>query len=146
MKYKSLIVIFYIILLLFILRFFYYLYIHHKKNILIQQIIENWKERTGGIVENAYSGIYTDDYFLFFSNNHDKKNHIHLITNHFYSNYEQFIQLFFKPNFQIIPTITIGYVIKKNDSYLPPMKINLNNDAQAICYYMIKSFKKLEMY
>jgi hypothetical protein len=146
MKYKSLIVIFYIILLLFILRFFYYLYIHHKKNILIQQIIENWKERTGGIVENAYSGIYTDDYFLFFSNNHDKKNHIHLITNHFYSNYEQFIQLFFKPNFQIIPTVTIGYVIKKNDSYLPPMKINLNNDAQAICYYMIKSFKKLEMY
>jgi hypothetical protein len=146
MKYKSLIVIFYIILLLFILRFLYYLYIHHKKNILIQQIIEDWKKRTGGIVENAYSGIYTDDYFLFFSNNHDKKNHIHLITNHFYSNYEQFIQLFFKPTFQIIPTVTIGYVIKKNDSYLPPMKINLNNDAQAICYYMIKSFKKLEMY
>ena len=146
MKYKLLIFIFYIILLLLLFRFLYYLYIHRKKNILIQQIIQNWKERTGGIVENAHSGIYTDDYFLFFSNTHDKKNHIHLITNHFYSNYEQFIQLFFKPTFEIIPIVTIGYMIKKNNKYLQPMKINLNNDPQAICYNMIKSFKKLEMY
>jgi hypothetical protein len=113
---------------------------------LIQQIIQNWKERTnGGIVENAHSGIYTDDYFLFFSDNHDKKNHIHLITNSFYSNYEEFINYFFKPTFEIIPTVTIGYMIKKNNNYLPPMRINLNNDPQAICYNMIKSFKKLDI-
>lgn len=146
MKYKLLIIIFYIILLLLIFRFLYYLYIHNTKNILIQQIIENWKERTGGIVENAYSGIYTEDYFLFFSNNHDTKNHIHLITNHFYSNYDQFIQLFFKPTFEVIPTVTIGYIIKKNDRYLPPMRINLKNDPQAICYNIIKAYKELDMY
>ena len=146
MKYKSQFSIFYIILLALILRFLYYLYIHYKKNIMINKIIDNWKERTGGNVEHAYSGIYTEDYFLFFSDNHDKRNHIHLITNNFYSNYDEFINKFFNPNFEVIPTVTIGYMIKKNNKYLPPMRINLNNDPQAICYNMIKSYKELNVF
>ena len=146
MKFKYLFNTFYIILFLLCIRFLYYLYIHYIKNKLIQEIIQNWKERTNGIVESANSGIYTNDYFLYFFRKSDKANHIHLITNNFYYNYNDFIKLFFNPTFELIPKVRIGYVIKKNNKYLPPNIINLDNDAQSICYNIIKSYKTLDIY
>jgi hypothetical protein len=146
MKCNYLVTTFYVILFILFVRFLYYLFIHYYNNKLIQQIIKTWKEKTNGNVEKVYLGVYTNDYLLSFSTNHDRKNHIHLVTNNFYSNYNEFISFFFKPRFEIIPATTIGYIIKKNNKYLPPIKINKNADPQHICYHMIKSYQVLDLY
>jgi len=138
-------VLFYIILTLIVIRFLYYLYVHYTKNNLVEQILYQWKKQTNGNIQKATEGVYTDDYFLSFNEKHDNKTHIHLITNKFYANFDEFITLFFRPNCEIIPTVTIGYVIKKNNRYLQPIKINQYNDAQTICYHMIKSFEQLDL-
>jgi hypothetical protein len=101
--------------------------------------LEEWEKKTNGNIKKG-KGVYIDDYYLSFSENHDQKNHIHLITNKFYYNYSEFIDLFFTEGFEIIPTIMIGYVVKINNKNFIPIKINMQNDAKNICHHMTESF------
>jgi len=141
MKCISIQVLFYIILFLFLLRFLYCVYINYTKNNLVKQLLHEWTIKTNGYVKEVKLGVYTDDYFLSFSDSHDRKNHIHLITHKFYSNLDEFISIFFTPQFEIVPTFTIGYVIKKNNKHSLPIKINQQKDTPIICYHMIKTYE-----
>jgi len=133
----------YIFIILLVVRYIYYLFIQYKKNKVIESILSEWKKQTNGNIQKVYMGVYTDDYFLSFTKNHDVENHIHLITNKYYSNYKDFMRIFFYQPFEMIPNVTIGYIIKKNNNYLNPMKINQNKDANEICYHMRESYEEL---
>ena len=143
MKSSSVCYLLYIIILLFVIRYLYYLFIEYKKNELIKNILAEWKKQTNGNIQKVKLGVYTDDYFLSFTKNNDVENHIHLITNKYYSDYKDFLRLFFYQQFEMIPSITIGYIIKKKNNYLNPMKINQNKDAREICYHMRESYEEL---
>ena len=143
MKSSSVCYLFYILIIAICIRYLYYLYIQNKKNKLVESILVEWKKQTNGNIQKVKLGVYTDDYFLSFTKNHDTENHIHLITNKYYSDYKDFLRLFFYQQFEIVPTVTIGYIIKKNNNYLNPMKINQNKDAREICYHMRESYEEL---
>jgi hypothetical protein len=147
MKYKFIHILFAIIIFLLLVRFLYYLCIHYNKNCLINTILKQWKIQTNnGKIEKLNYGVYTNDYLLFFSETDNPKTHVHLVTNKFYSNFNEFISLFFKPQFEIIPTVTIGYIIKKNNKYLSPIQLNQEKDPDHIVKHIIATYKAIDMY
>jgi len=141
MKFDKIQFIFYIILFLFLVRFLYYLYLIFSKNMLINEILYEWIKQTKGSFKKQTEGVYTDDYFLSFTKEPDQETHVHLITDKFYSNFKEFFTTYFYPNFEIIPTVTVGYVVKKNNTHLTPVRINQQNDAQMICKNIIEMYK-----
>ena len=150
MKYSQFYIkIFYIILVLLLglglVRFLYYLYTNHNKNMLVNEILNQWTKQTNGSYNKQTRGVHTDDYFLYFSKDKDYKTHIHLVTNNFYSNFYDFLSIFFNPRFEIIPTTQLGYIIKKNNEYLPPVKINQTKESYDICKDMIEMYKNINM-
>ena len=147
MKYRLIYILFSSVIFLLLIRWLYYLYINNNKNNLLNKILKQWKIQTNNAyIQKVRKGVYTDDYFLSFSEIPNQKTHIHLITNQFYTNFNEFISLFFKPQFELIPTTTIGYVIKKNSKYLTPIQINQQNDAYIIVKHMIKTYETIDMY
>ena len=143
MKYRSLQIIFYIILLLIAIYFLYYLYIQHKKHMMVKQILQYWREKTGGYIKRDKRGLYSGDYYLNFSQIKDNTTHIHLSKNIFYSKYEDFS--FSNILFELIPTATISYVIQKNNRHLYPMKIDETDSPDKICLHMIKLYENFDM-
>jgi len=141
MKYRLLQILFYIILLLLAIYFLYYLYIQHKKDIMIKQILHHWKEKIGGYIKRDKRGLYKNDYFLNFSKTEDNERHVHLATNNFYSNFEDLKY----QSFNLIPTATIGYVVKKDEKHLEPVKIDENDSPEKICLDMIKLYENFDM-
>ena len=147
MKYRLIYILVSSVIFLLLIRWLYYLYINNNKNNLLNKILKQWKTQTNNAyIQKVTMGVYTDDYILSFSEIHDQKTHIHLITNQFYSNFNEFISLFFKPQFELIPTTTIGYIIKKNSKYLTPIQINQQNDPYNIVQNMIKTYETIDMY
>lgn len=147
MKYRLIYILVSSVIVLLLLRCVYYLYINNNKNMLLNKILQQWKKQTNNAdIQKVTMGVYTDDYILSFSEIRDQKTHIHLITNQFYSNFNEFISLFFKPQFELIPTTTIGYVIKKNSKHLMPIKINQQNDPYIIVQNMIEMYETIDMY
>jgi len=108
---------------------------------LINEILYEWIKQTKGSFKKQTEGVYTDDYFLSFTKEPDQETHVHLITDKFYSNFKEFFTTYFYPNFEIIPTVTVGYVVKKNNTHLTPVRINQQNDAQMICKNIIEMYK-----
>ncbi len=141
MKYTSLQIIFYIIILLIAIYFLYYLYIYHKKHIMIKQILNEWKEKTGGYIKRDKKGLYEDDYYLIFPNDPDRNTHVHLATNNFHAKFGNFNY----PTFEFIPTATIGYVIKKNNRHLQPVKIEEKDSPDKICLHIIKLYENFDI-
>ena len=114
MKYRLIYILVSSVIFLLLIRWLYYLYINNNKNNLLNKILKQWKTQTNNAyIQKVTMGVYTDDYILSFSEIPNQKTHVHLVTNQFYSNFNEFISLCFKPQFELIPTTTIGYIIKK---------------------------------
>jgi hypothetical protein len=100
---------------------------------LITKILQYWREKTGGCIKKDKNNLYEGDYYLNFSEIKDDKNHVHLITHNFTY-----------PSFELIPTTTIGYVIKKDTKHLYPMKIDETDSPDKICLDMINLYKNFD--
>jgi hypothetical protein len=135
-----------LLLILFLTRSIYSYIIEYNNNKLIQQILNEWKRQTGGSFKKSMMGVFTDDYFLYFPELDDQKNHIHLVTNRFFFNNSEFFSSLFHPRMEVIPTTHIGYIIKKNNSHFPPSKISPLHTPHEICYNMIRIFKTEDVY
>ena len=144
MKSNIIFILFYILVSLFVLRVLYYVYIYYNKEVIINKILYEWNNKTnGGFIKKAKNN-YADDYYLSFSKYEDNQNHIHLITNRYYYDYDSFINVFFTSSFELMPTITIGYVLKKDNKNSLPIKINDKDTPKNICKKMIEHYHNFE--
>jgi len=108
---------------------------------MIKQILHHWKEKIGGYVEKDKKGLYEGDYYLSFSEIKDDKKHIHLLTH----NFETKIGDFTYPSFELIPSTTIGYVVKKDTKHLQPIKIDETENPEKICLDIINLYENFDM-
>ena len=114
----------YIILLLlfFIIIFCLYLLINYcKKQMIIKEIIEQWKNKTGsGYIKLDDNGDYEGDYYLSINNFDDRYSHIHLIATCNKSD--------------------LCYIIKKYNHHSQLYIIDINRNPNSILNEMIRNF------
>jgi hypothetical protein len=107
---------------------------------IVKKILYYWKEKMDGYISIDKRGLYKDDYYLSFTKTKDSENHVHLITNNFYYSNTS-------PNtsFELIPTVTLGYIIKKNNTHLEAVKIEETDDPYKIYLDMVKLYENFDM-
>jgi len=109
---------------------------------MVKQLLHEWKKKTGGYIKKDKKGLYEDDYYLIFPDDPARNTHIHLVINNFQS---KFVNSNSNPPFQLIPTTTIGYVVKKDTKHLQPIKIDETDSPDKICLHMIKLYENFDM-